>query len=70
MIVGGHKVWAVRWVDEQFSVELKQLLVGEGCDVGSGVVKEKADRPVARASPVNLTEQKIQFAESTAAHFY
>lgn len=46
MIVRGHKVWAVLWVDGHFPAQLKQLLAGYVCNVWSCIVKEEGDTPV------------------------
>lgn len=44
MIVEELKIWALQLMDENFTVELKQLLAGDVRDVGFGVVIRKQMR--------------------------
>lgn len=43
MIIGGHIVWAVFWMDENFLSQLRQFVMGGVCVVGSGVIVKEVD---------------------------
>lgn len=60
IIVGGSKVWAVRWVDEHFKAQLKQRLRGDVCCLWPDAVVPKADGSVVRDFALNLTCQSVQ----------
>lgn len=47
-------------MDEHFPVELKKLLAGDICDLGTGLVVEEADGAVAQALALNMTGQMFQ----------
>lgn len=59
--VGGSKVWSVQLGDEHFIALLKQLLSGDVCNQGPGVVEEEADGAVVRALVMNLSAQTTHF---------
>lgn len=56
----GCKVLAIRWVDELFPAQIKQLPAGDVCNVRSEVFMEEENGAVVRPLPLYMTCQTSQ----------